>query len=417
MKGAVIGRDCNIGDHAFIETGARIGNRVTLKNQAMVWDGVEIGDDVFVGPGVSFTNDVFPRSRRLPLPADATKAGWLVRTCVGSGASLGARCVVLPGAHIGAYAMVAAGAVVTREVPAHALMAGVPAKWVGWVCRCGAKLVEEHAIGWRCPRGGTCDEYWAKGVEVPQGPLIASASNDLGEQSPGPYLVFPASPTLANRASNARMNNLPNGSSGQRTHGLWRLLYLPQVYNSFTSVVGSESVMKLLAEQFVRPRPEDRILDVGCGTARILQYLPVARYVGIDNNSRYISAARQRYRNRGEFVVGNVGALSVNPSERFDIVLASGILHHIDDASAKSLLAASARLLAKDGRMVIADPVFAPGQSPVAKFLICLDRGRNVRTPEHYLTLAGTCFKKVHSQVCDLHPWLPYTQFVMECVV
>ncbi len=60
MKGAVIGRDCNIGDHAFIETGARIGDRVTLKNQAMVWDGVEIGDDVFVGPGVSFTNDVSP---------------------------------------------------------------------------------------------------------------------------------------------------------------------------------------------------------------------------------------------------------------------------------------------------------------------------------------------------------------------
>ncbi len=60
MKGAVIGRDCNIGDHAFVETGARIGDRVTLKNQAMVWDGVEIGDDVFVGPGVSFTNDVSP---------------------------------------------------------------------------------------------------------------------------------------------------------------------------------------------------------------------------------------------------------------------------------------------------------------------------------------------------------------------
>src|SRR5258706_4541910 len=83
MKGAVIGRDCNIGDHAFIETGARIGDRVTLKNQAMVWDGVEIGDDVFVGPGVSFTNDVSPRSRRLPLPAcparHGAEAAWLVQ--------------------------------------------------------------------------------------------------------------------------------------------------------------------------------------------------------------------------------------------------------------------------------------------------------------------------------------------------
>jgi ubiquinone/menaquinone biosynthesis C-methylase UbiE len=212
------------------------------------------------------------------------------------------------------------------------------------------------------------------------------------------------------------MKPLPNGS-GERTHGLWSLLYLPQVYNALTTVVGSEAVMKLLAERFVRPRPEDRILDVGCGTARILRYLPVARYVGIDNNSRYISAARERYQNRGEFVVGDVGALSLNPSERFDIVLASGILHHIDDASAKGLLAVSARLLAKNGRMVIADPVVAPGQSPVAKFLISLDRGRNVRTPEHYLALARTSFEKVHSHVCDLHPWLPYTQFIMDCAV
>jgi ubiquinone/menaquinone biosynthesis C-methylase UbiE len=212
------------------------------------------------------------------------------------------------------------------------------------------------------------------------------------------------------------MKPLPNGS-GERTHGLWSLLYLPQVYNALTSVVGSEAVMKLLAERFVRPRPEDRILDVGCGTARILRYLPVARYVGIDNNSRYISAARKRYQNRGEFVVGDVGALSLNPSEQFDIVLASGILHHIDDASAKGLLAVSARLLAKNGRMVIADPVVAPGQSPVAKFLISLDRGRNVRTPEHYLALARTSFEKVHSHVCDLHPWLPYTQFIMDCAV
>jgi acetyltransferase-like isoleucine patch superfamily enzyme len=162
MKGAVIGRDCNIGDHAFVETGARLGDRVTLKNQAMVWDGVEIGDDVFVGPGVSFTNDVFPRSRRLPLPAVAAdhraKAEWLVPTRVGHAASLGARCVILPGAHIGDYAMVAAGAVVTREVPAHALVVGVPAKLAGWVCRCGARMAEGQAKARHCPRcGQTCD--------------------------------------------------------------------------------------------------------------------------------------------------------------------------------------------------------------------------------------------------------------------
>lgn len=166
MKGAVIGRDCNIGDHAFVESGARIGDRVTIKNQAMVWDGVEIGDDVFVGPGVSFTNDVFPRSPRMAMPAVAARytgrTKWLLHTHVATGASLGARCIILAGASIGAFAMVAAGAVVTREIPDHALVAGVPAKRVGWVCRCGARLIKTRPGTWRCAR---CDEifHMAKG--------------------------------------------------------------------------------------------------------------------------------------------------------------------------------------------------------------------------------------------------------------
>jgi UDP-2-acetamido-3-amino-2,3-dideoxy-glucuronate N-acetyltransferase len=156
MKGAVVGRDCNIGDHSFIEAGARIGDRVTVKNQAMVWDGVEIEDDVFIGPGVSFTNDAFPRSPRTKLPAVAaryrSRARWLLRTRVGHGASIGARCVILAGVQIGAYAMVAAGAVVTRDVAVHALVAGTPARGVGWVCRCGARLRQVRTGSWRCPQ-------------------------------------------------------------------------------------------------------------------------------------------------------------------------------------------------------------------------------------------------------------------------
>ncbi len=168
MKGAVVGCDCNIGDHAFIESGARIGDRVTVKNQAMVWDGVEVGDDVFVGPGVSFTNDVFPRSARMPLPTVAARyhgqARWLARTRVEQGASLGARSVILPDLTIGAYAVVGAGAVVTRDVPSHALVVGTPAQLVGWVCRCGAPLTENQTAVWRCQQCGELfDEHKAKG--------------------------------------------------------------------------------------------------------------------------------------------------------------------------------------------------------------------------------------------------------------
>ena len=156
MKGAVIGNDCNIGDHAFIESGARVGDRVTIKNQAMVWDGVEIGDDVIVGPGVTFTNDLLPRSPRTLLPAVAARyrnpGSWLVRTRIEPGASLGAQCVILAGVTIGTYSMVGAGAVVSRDVPAHGLVMGVPALRVGWVCRCGARLVHVAAEAWRCPQ-------------------------------------------------------------------------------------------------------------------------------------------------------------------------------------------------------------------------------------------------------------------------
>ena len=147
MKGAVVGRDCNIGDGAFVETGAVLGDRVTLKNKVLVWDGVRIADDTFIGPGVVFTNDRFPRSPRMANPAVARRyaerGSWLVETHVQRGASLGAGAVLMPGVTIGELAMVAAGAVVTRDVPPHALVAGNPARLVGWVCVCGGRLTPE----------------------------------------------------------------------------------------------------------------------------------------------------------------------------------------------------------------------------------------------------------------------------------
>jgi len=120
LPGAVIGRDCNICDHVFIENDVIVGDRVTLKSGVQLWDGVRLEDDVFVGPNATFTNDRFPRSkvrRREEQP-----------TTVQAGASLGANCTILPGIVIGAGAMVAAGAVVTRDVPPHTVVAGNPAQ-------------------------------------------------------------------------------------------------------------------------------------------------------------------------------------------------------------------------------------------------------------------------------------------------
>lgn len=144
MAGARIGERCNIGDHVFVESGVCIGDGVTVKNHSLLFDGVTLEDDVFVGPNTVFTNDLRPRA---PGVRDGT---WeLLPTVVRRGASLGAQATVVCGVTIGSFALVAAGAVVTADVPAHALVAGNPARRRGWVCRCGRTLPD----GLACPCG------------------------------------------------------------------------------------------------------------------------------------------------------------------------------------------------------------------------------------------------------------------------
>jgi acetyltransferase-like isoleucine patch superfamily enzyme len=135
MSGARIGSDCNVGDHAFIESGAVIGDRVTVKNNALIWNGVSIEDEVFIGPNAVFTNDLNPRAGIKRSPEE-----YLVSTSVRRGATIGANATLLCGITIGSHAFVGAGAVVVSDVVAHALMLGNPARRVGWACECGLRL-------------------------------------------------------------------------------------------------------------------------------------------------------------------------------------------------------------------------------------------------------------------------------------
>jgi acetyltransferase-like isoleucine patch superfamily enzyme len=125
LAGARIGADCNVCDHVFIENDVVVGDRVTIKSGVQLWDGLRIGDDVFIGPNATFTNDRFPRSKHYD--------HVVLETHVGDGASIGANATVLPGVTIGARAMVGAGSVVTRDVPAGAVVVGNPARVVGSV--------------------------------------------------------------------------------------------------------------------------------------------------------------------------------------------------------------------------------------------------------------------------------------------
>jgi UDP-2-acetamido-3-amino-2,3-dideoxy-glucuronate N-acetyltransferase len=135
MPGATIGERCSLGQNVVVMAGTRIGNNVKIQNNVSIYEGVELEDDVFCGPSMVFTNVINPRSH-------VSRKAEYRRTLVRRGASIGANATIVCGVTLGEYAFVGAGAVVSRDVRAHALVMGVPARQTGWVCRCGEIL--EH---------------------------------------------------------------------------------------------------------------------------------------------------------------------------------------------------------------------------------------------------------------------------------
>ena len=138
MPGAVIGERCSLGQNVVVMPGTRIGNNVKIQNNVSIYEGVELGDDVFCGPSCVFTNVTNPRSH-------VSRRHEYRPTPVGRGASIGANATIVCGHSLGEYCFVGAGAVVTADVPAFALVVGVPARRVGWICRCGERLRVEQA--------------------------------------------------------------------------------------------------------------------------------------------------------------------------------------------------------------------------------------------------------------------------------
>lgn len=139
MSNADIGTNCNIGQNVFVGNSVKIGNGVKIQNNVSVYEGVELEDYVFCGPSMVFTNDMNPRAA---FPKQAGE-GYL-KTRVGYGSSIGANATIVCGNDIGEWAFIAAGAVINKSVPDYAIMAGIPARQIGWMCKCGHKVDEQN---------------------------------------------------------------------------------------------------------------------------------------------------------------------------------------------------------------------------------------------------------------------------------
>ncbi len=152
MPGAVIGERCSLGQNVVVMPGTRIGNNVKIQNNVSIYEGVELEDDVFCGPSMVFTNVINPRSA-------VSRKHEYQRTLVRRGATIGANATVICGVTLGEYTFVGAGAVVTKDVKSFALVTGVPARQVGWMCRCGERLdtagTGNREQGTEAPRSGS----------------------------------------------------------------------------------------------------------------------------------------------------------------------------------------------------------------------------------------------------------------------
>lgn len=201
---------------------------------------------------------------------------------------------------------------------------------------------------------------------------------------------------------------------GQITSGVRSILSHPMVYSMFQAMMGGQATRQALITEHIRPVRGMKILDIGCGPAGILEHLPEVEYWGFDVSSAYIDAAQARFDSRGHFFCQELKPKDLAGLPKFDLVLALGLIHHLDDGSAIELLRLAYDALEPGGRFISIDPCLEAGQNPVARFIIKRDRGQNVRTRDGYFALASTVFSNAKIQVRHT-TWVPYTHCIMEC--
>jgi SAM-dependent methyltransferase len=194
--------------------------------------------------------------------------------------------------------------------------------------------------------------------------------------------------------------------------GLFSILKHPKVYEAVQQIFQAERNRAWFATTHVRAQAGDRILDIGCGTAQLLNHLPEVEYIGWEPNPAYVETARQEHGARGTFHAGFFGDAEAATTPPVDIAIVSAVLHHLNDEEGQRLFGLLRRVVKPGGRVVTLDCAYKDRQNPIAKFLVSMDRGQHARTAEAYTALAAGDFAQVEGVLVNQR-FPPYTFWIM----
>ncbi|MEF2230694.1 MAG: class I SAM-dependent methyltransferase [Pseudodesulfovibrio sp.] len=201
----------------------------------------------------------------------------------------------------------------------------------------------------------------------------------------------------------------------QITSGIYSILSHPAVYDFLQDVLYGHKGQREYVKTYIRPSKGDRLLDIGCGTGRILRYLPECDYLGADLSERYIARARKRkFSGRTRFISSDINQFLQQSREGFDIIIGYGLLHHLNDGEAQAMIRRAKDSLLPGGRLVTIDGVYHDNQNCISRFMIDRDRGRNVRNEADYRALFNGVFPSLVIDIRTDILRIPYSLIIAD---